>query len=973
MPASAQPPTGVAHGRAARLFGYDIFISFALGAPPRGSRSYASDLARRLRERDYTVFFSEVEAPAGGQLDSALKAALRRSRILVVVANRGTLAEPRWVRVEVETFRRMHPDRPVIPVSIGGALVDPELGTSAQEWLQFADRIWVDDTQAACDQGIASEQTVERLVTAPTAMRASTRWSWTVRAAFAVLAGATAAALWFAWSDRRNAELALANETQAVANAASATANADLARRNELRAVDSAASAVRESERALRAEGEARREAEVARAAERRALAGRLAAESQLARESDPRLAMLLAREAWATDGTPEARRALFAALDEPVALPLAAGLGELRRVTRSADGRFVAASGSNLRQIHLWRFDSSPAPTVASLKLDQGVEDIAFSPDGRTLASIDAKGRLQLWDPERGAALGAPLQDAASNHGWALAWHPNGRIVAVGTSGHDGRQLYAFWDVVERRPAGEPLRTEESYGVFKIAFSPRGERFAATVAGRVQVWDLQQRQLVVPPIPTREATRFVAFTGEDRLVFDGPGYEATAWILWNNSAEKPTYGHANWVAAFAHSPAAGLVATGGEDRVIRVWNADHASPVGRPLVLHEWGVSALAFSPDGRELVSAGREGRVVRWLLDTGSHRYRVNGWRSIERGNTDLTLSEDQRWAVLLVDGRLEWRDTQTGASQAAGERVVDASEGMAVARDGTLALRLRTDRIALHPRGQAKARCMTDKAAGSVLFSADGHWFATSRLDDPALRLWRTADCRAVTSVPRTGENAYFRPFAFAADGRGLWVADDQAVRRWDIGAGRFDAAPRLAVPRGNSLAVDPQGRYLAVAHNDGLTTLVELRAGGRSTTLFRPHGQTTVRALAFSPGGEWLATAADDGRTALWDLAAGQPAGPTIATGQGQLRRIGFSADGKMLLTGGTDPPAMAAWVLDPQVWAARACEAARRNMSCAEWQRVMGPELPYRRTCEAWPWPDDAKACVAPTSSRQRM
>ena len=83
---------------AARVFGYDVFISFALGPPPRGTHSYASDLARRLRERDFTVFFSEDEAAPGEQLDSTLLKALLRSRTLVVIANRGTLEEPRWVR-----------------------------------------------------------------------------------------------------------------------------------------------------------------------------------------------------------------------------------------------------------------------------------------------------------------------------------------------------------------------------------------------------------------------------------------------------------------------------------------------------------------------------------------------------------------------------------------------------------------------------------------------------------------------------------------------------------------------------------------------------------------------------------------------------------------------------------------------------------------------------------------------------------
>src|SRR5215470_12406110 len=117
MSAAAQAGKSAAPKRnnAARLFGYDVFISFSLGAPPRGTHSYASDLARRLRERDITVFFSEDEAAPGEQLDATLVRALHRSRTLVVIANRGTLEDPRWVRKEVEAFRGRHADRPVIP------------------------------------------------------------------------------------------------------------------------------------------------------------------------------------------------------------------------------------------------------------------------------------------------------------------------------------------------------------------------------------------------------------------------------------------------------------------------------------------------------------------------------------------------------------------------------------------------------------------------------------------------------------------------------------------------------------------------------------------------------------------------------------------------------------------------------------------------------------------------------------------
>src|SRR5215470_17162798 len=100
MSAAAQAGKSAAPKRnnAARVFGYDIFISFALGPPPRGAYSYASDLARRLRERDFAVFFSEDEAPPGEHLDQALRTALRRSQILVVIVNRSTIERPGWVR-----------------------------------------------------------------------------------------------------------------------------------------------------------------------------------------------------------------------------------------------------------------------------------------------------------------------------------------------------------------------------------------------------------------------------------------------------------------------------------------------------------------------------------------------------------------------------------------------------------------------------------------------------------------------------------------------------------------------------------------------------------------------------------------------------------------------------------------------------------------------------------------------------------
>ena len=172
---------------ASRLFGYDIFVSFALGPAPRGTYSYASDLARRLRERDLTVFFSDDQAPPGEQLDATLRKALLRSRVLVVIANRDTLENPRWVRTEVEVFRRNRPDRPIVPIAVDGVLQDVELSTKVQEWLSHKGKIWIDESNEAVDAGLVSDDVVKRLITTPSLKRANVRWRWTVGAAFAVL------------------------------------------------------------------------------------------------------------------------------------------------------------------------------------------------------------------------------------------------------------------------------------------------------------------------------------------------------------------------------------------------------------------------------------------------------------------------------------------------------------------------------------------------------------------------------------------------------------------------------------------------------------------------------------------------------------------------------------------------------------------------------------------------------------------
>ena len=111
---------------------------------------------------------------AGRRLDSSLRGALRRSGTLFL--------DPRRVRKEVEAFRERHPTRPIVTVSVGGALQDAGIAAPTREWLSVDDKIWLAESDEAVERGFATEAFVDRLATAPTRFKSNSSWRWVVLA-----------------------------------------------------------------------------------------------------------------------------------------------------------------------------------------------------------------------------------------------------------------------------------------------------------------------------------------------------------------------------------------------------------------------------------------------------------------------------------------------------------------------------------------------------------------------------------------------------------------------------------------------------------------------------------------------------------------------------------------------------------------------------------------------------------------------
>ena len=630
-----------------------------------------------------------------------------------------------------------------------------------------------------------------------------------------------------------------------------------------------------------------------------------------------------------------------------------------------SPDGGLLAAVGNSQKTVTL--FDPRTGRAIRQLSggHTDAVESVAFSRDGKLLASGGEDYKLVIWDPFRGRPLrtigGTPDTVTAIAFGSSLEnvyyaagdklyrWNWSGTAPPQAFSTPDlrsiervyvsARETYAIVsgfrnaqdDINGRMTVWINLATGQAIGHpqdgMALALSPSYDRVALARKGRVQVYNADTQVALDPPItgtfpdPVELAG---AFSPSGRELAVSADNTIAIWNLKTATAtDEPWHGHVESIDALVFDPdGAHLTSLAADDSII-YWNLAAPRSLARRFASTADGWS-LAFSPATPALASAGDKTTTV-WDSNSGQV---TAVFQTPDLPDADLSFSPDGR-LLLLSDSR-DVDDTTRKPSAAA---VFDLQSH---ARLLTLPDGRRGGPLAISPDGGRIA--LVDGLNGVVV------WDRSSRTFSPVL----------ATAPGNISALAFTAPDQIA-------IGDAKA----NILVCSLASSPAACTPiEGTTrapvglLALPDQNLLLSTGYET--LSAWDLTAHRRVSNLVHPTGIGAPAIVTAAPEAQLVAWS-DFGRPTFQTLDSklGREFGdemraPAGREGLDSVSGLAFRPDGRILAS--MEQNTVYLWDFDISSWRRRACAIANRNLTIEEWDRYLGP-APYRKTCGDLPRP----------------
>jgi len=503
--------------------------------------------------------------------------------------------------------------------------------------------------------------------------------------------------------------------------------------------------------------------------------------------------------------------------------------------VAFSPDDRFVV-SGTDGAKVHVLDLKTGRVSLRIEKAHDGGLTSIAVTPDGRQLIT----GGYHCKD-------GQPFVDG------------RGRIEQLGNERYAEIRL---WDIVSGRKVRELHYEQPEVGYGAISLSADGKTLASSCRHTIHIWNVASGEMLraIPTPGPRRGMQDLAISPDGRIVARTRHHTVDLWEVATGKRLLQQYdSHAATVGCVAYSPDGSLIATGGWDGIVYLWDSKtgkrirehHLMDESSMMVWWEWPM-LVAFSPDGGTLAVGGQIGPL----------------W---QRGVVRLYDTANGEPIAELSDPVAHYRRLTTLAFRPNGKELAVAAGNDIDVWD----LKYRVKSAELRPPSRPEYIL-------AVAF-LDRRTLCEVRSQPPMIRIWDTIN-RETREIEVHGHwpdlerrLQQISDAVFSPDRRQVITCGEDKLITWDLETGKAVSSLTLSRPsEDRRIALSPDGRLVAVVapsylreDGDDAIRLWDLTAGKQVLTL-QPENTRAV-SFAFSPDGRRLVTGMDTGTALVWDI------------------------------------------------------------------------------------------------------